>query len=85
MNRRNFLKNMALTAGSISPLARVGGLGLLTSSSFAAAPSSGYKAMVVIHLYGGNDAMNMFVPTDDVATGVYDSYVGARPSIAVEN
>ena len=84
MNRRNFLKNMALTAGSISPLARIGSLGLLTSSSFAA-PSSGYKAMVVIHLYGGNDAMNMFVPTDDISNGFYNSYQTARPSIAVEN
>lgn len=81
MNRRNFLKNIALTAGSISPLARVGSLGLLTTSSFCAAPDSGYKAMVVIHLNGGNDSMNMFVPTD----GAYASYVGARPSIAVEN
>jgi uncharacterized protein (DUF1501 family) len=85
MNRRNFLKNMALTAGSISPLARIGGLGLLTSSSFAAAPSSGYKAMVVIHLYGGNDSMNMFIPTDDITSGLYNSYQTARPSIAVEN
>lgn len=82
MNRRNFLKNMAITAGSISPLARLGGgVGLLSSSTFAMAPDSGYKAMVVIHLNGGNDAMNMFVPTADV----YNSYQSARSTIAVEN
>ena len=41
--------------GSISPLARIGGLGILSSSSsFASnAPSDDYKAMVVIHLNGG--------------------------------
>ena len=87
MNRRNFLKNTAFAMGSISPLARIGGLGILSSSSsFASnAPTDDYKAMVVIHLHGGNDAMNMFVPTNDIKSGVYESYQDARPSIAVEN
>ena len=29
--------------------------------------------------------MNMFVPTNDIKSGVYESYQDARPSIAVEN
>ncbi|CAA6808414.1 MAG: Unknown protein [uncultured Sulfurovum sp.] len=82
MNRRNFLKNMAITAGSISPLAKLGaGLGLLSSHTFATAPDASYKALVIINLKGGNDAMNMFVPTNNV----YNSYQTTRPSIAVEN
>ena len=88
MNRRDFLKNMSEIAGSISPLAKIGtlgSLGVLTSNSFAAAPTENYKAMVIIHLYGGNDSMNMFVPTNDIESTVYDTYKNARPSLAVEN
>ncbi len=71
MNRRDFIKNMALTAGSISPLMRLsGGLGLLSTTSFASTFSD-YKAIVLVSLDGGNDAMNMFPPTESVAHAQY--------------
>jgi uncharacterized protein (DUF1501 family) len=51
---------MRLTAGG-SAIATLGHLGL---SSALAADTSGYRAMVAIFLFGGNDAWNMIVPND---------------------
>lgn len=84
MNRRNFLKNMAITAGSISPLFNmIDGLGLLSSTAYASpACFSDYKAIVVINLSGGNDAMNTFPPTGAEA---YADYAEIRTNLAVKN
>mgnify|MGYP000969553274 CR=1 FL=1 len=54
--RRDFLKKLSLAAG-----AGVGvGAGLYSLNSFSAG-LTGYKALVVIHLSGGNDANDMLV------------------------
>ncbi|MCH9813265.1 MAG: DUF1501 domain-containing protein [Epsilonproteobacteria bacterium] len=80
MKRRDFLKNIALTAGTISPLAKVtGGLGLLSTSTFANTSFGDYKAIVLISLDGGNDAMNMFPPTNTT----YSDYQQTRGDLAV--
>lgn len=72
MTRRNFIKLSALTAASLSPMARIGG-GLALSSQFVTASpvGEGYKALVVLFLDGGNDAMNMFPPTKSVTHAQY--------------
>ena len=57
VSRRELLR---LTAGS-SAIAALGQLGL---SSALAADTSGYRAMVGVFLFGGNDAWNMVVPND---------------------
>ena len=41
--------------------------------------SGGYKALVCVFLYGGNDGLNSIVPTD----GRYASYQGARKQLAI--
>jgi uncharacterized protein (DUF1501 family) len=72
--RRDFLKKLSLAAG-----AGVGvGAGLYSLNSFSAG-LTGYKALVVIHLSGGNDANDMLVPMD----AAYSDYLKSRPSIAV--
>jgi uncharacterized protein (DUF1501 family) len=72
--RRDFLKKLSLAAG-----AGVGiGSGLYSMNSFSAG-LTGYKALIVIHLSGGNDANDMIVPLD----GAYSDYSKSRPSIAV--
>jgi uncharacterized protein (DUF1501 family) len=75
LKRRDFLK----LAGGI------------TISSFAVPDSllandgsgmNDFKAMVVVDMQGGNDALNMFIPADDrsgIQTG-YESYAKARSS-----
>ena len=84
MNRREFIKNMAAAAGSVSPLVKYGtGLTLGTQMAFGADPgfSDGYKALVIVNLDGGNDAMNMFIPTEATT---HSAYKGHRGSIAIE-
>jgi len=72
--RRDFLKKISMAAG-----AGVGvGAGLYSLDSFSAG-LTGFKALVVIHLGGGNDANDMIVPMD----GAYSDYTKSRPSIAV--
>lgn len=73
--RRDFLKKLSLAAG-----AGVGvGSGLYSLNSFSAG-LTGYKALIVIHLNGGNDANDMIVPMD----AAFSDYEKSRPSIAVK-
>jgi len=69
VSRRELLR---LTAGG-SAVAALGQLGL---SSALAADASGYRAMVGVFLFGGNDAWNMVVPND----GRYADYAKQRGS-----
>jgi len=57
--RRDFLKKLSVAAGAGVGL----GSSLYSMSSFSAG-LSGYKALIVIHLNGGNDANDMIVPMD---------------------
>jgi len=74
-SRRKFLGNFAgLTSAGLAS-----GLGLYSLDSVSAV-QSGYKAVVVVHLNGGNDANDMLVPLD----GAFDDYSKSRPSIALK-
>ena len=74
-SRRSFLKQLSLTAGA----GLVGSTGLYSFNSLSA-NLSGYKALVIIHLNGGNDGNDMLVPMD----AAYSDYERARSSIAVK-
>ena len=82
MKRRDFLK---LTSGYGSVIA-FSSLGM-PLSLFANETSSinDYKALVVVLQLGGNDALNMFVPSGDDAKKGYDNYASVRTSLAVNN
>jgi uncharacterized protein (DUF1501 family) len=73
--RRDFLKKLSLAAGAGVGL----GSSLYSMSSFSAG-LTGYKALIVIHLNGGNDGNDMIVPMD----AAYSDYEKSRPSIAVK-
>jgi uncharacterized protein (DUF1501 family) len=73
--RRTFLKQLSLTAGA----GLVGSTGLYSFNSLSA-NLSGYKALVIVHLNGGNDGNDMLVPMD----AAYSDYERARSSIAVK-
>lgn len=73
--RRDFLKKLSMAAGAGVGL----GAGLYSMQSFSAG-LTGYKALIVIHLSGGNDANDMLVPMD----GSYADYIKSRPDIAVK-
>ncbi|MBX3621401.1 MAG: DUF1501 domain-containing protein [Rhizobacter sp.] len=61
-SRRLFLRQAASLAGlgAAAPLA----LNLSALGSAAAQSASDYKALVCVFLFGGNDSMNMVLPTD---------------------
>lgn len=76
MTRREFLENSLKGAVSLPLLSAAAAQGL-----FASTPDfDDYKAVVVLHLYGGNDAFNTFIPTDDTH---HSHYADARKKLAV--
>lgn len=76
-SRRVFLRHgAALSAlGGAAPFA----LNLATLSAAQAQTTSGYKAMVCIFLFGGNDAANMVLPTDTASWAAYSSVRSQQP------
>ena len=72
--RRQTLQKLA----GIGGLSLAGGLGILGLGS-KTANASDYKALVIIHLNGGNDGNDLLVPID----GAFSDYSNSRPSIAV--
>jgi uncharacterized protein (DUF1501 family) len=73
LSRREFGKLLA-GAGAAAAFCQLG------RSAAIAAPVSGYKAMVGIFLFGGNDGWNMVVPTDATR---YSLYASARNAALV--
>lgn len=71
MHRRQLLQAGALAA--LSPFAPYQALAQTTTGS-------GYRALVCLFLYGGNDANNMVVPLDATR---YQAYQRARPNLAL--
>jgi uncharacterized protein (DUF1501 family) len=74
MNRRRFLQSSA-ALGAMPILPRFLG-------PAHAADVSGYKALVVVFLFGGNDSQNMIVP---ITPAEYNGYSTARGGLAEAN
>jgi uncharacterized protein (DUF1501 family) len=74
-SRRQFLRHAA--CGTLSASALLGGLGRFALIDALAKPpsGSGYRALVCIFLYGGNDSNNTVIPLDDYA--LYSAVRGA--------
>ena len=77
-SRRQFLKTCSLMsiAGAASPFA----INLAAISAASAQSAPGYKAIVCLFFYGGNDHTNTFIPYDQAS---YDQYLAARSSLAI--
>jgi len=74
MNRREWLvRSSAGLAGALG----TGHLANLMLASTASAQSTGYKALVCIFLYGGNDGLNTIVPTDAARHNQYKAVRGS--------
>ena len=75
-SRREFLRQGAALAiaGSAAPFA----LNLASIGAASAQVTGGYKALVCVFLYGGNDAHNTVVP----AGGAYNTYAATRGTLA---
>jgi uncharacterized protein (DUF1501 family) len=75
VNRRTFIKSASLAAaGSVACLRPFGALNALAQNA------SGYKALVCVFLYGGNDANNTLIQFD---TNGYANYSSVRGPLAL--
>lgn len=72
LSRRNFVRILAGTAGAATA-------GSIAFAPARAAASGGFRAMVGVFLFGGNDGWNMIVPADSR----YPAYASARGSVAL--
>jgi len=83
VSRRLFLRH----AGALSALGAAGAplaLNLSAVSSAAAQSAADYKALVCIFLFGGNDSINMVLPTDATSFANYTAIRNQAPdSIAL--
>lgn len=78
-SRRDFLR-AAVSASAGSAVAPwLLGLGAIGRAAAAGAPAPGYKALVCVFLYGGNDHANTLVPYDAASYALYQSL---RPNFA---
>jgi len=75
-NRRSFLQGMASASG----LSFLGGTGALAAlgAQANAAEVSGYKAIVCVFLFGGQDCHDTVLPFDQAS---YDGYAALRPGL----
>jgi uncharacterized protein (DUF1501 family) len=76
--RRDFVRISCCTAASFGMTAALGRLNLI--HALAGAPTTGYRALVCIFLFGGNDSNNMIVPND---TAGYMNYANIRSNLAL--
>jgi len=74
MKRREFLKLSAITA-----------LYLTLPKSVFSAEVNDYKAIVVLYLQGGNDGLNMFIPSSNDEKSGYPPYARGRENLKVAN
>ena len=80
--RRNFIRNLALSVGSIpslSPLSFGPSILEATDTSSTTLQNASNKTLVVIQLMGGNDGINTVVPYSD------PGYYANRPTIALQS
>lgn len=74
--RRRWLLGSGATLASALGAGTLGNLLLNAKPAYAA----DYKALVCVFLYGGNDGMNMIVPSDDAR---YNQYAAVRKGLAI--
>jgi len=74
MKRREFLRLSAITAIYLT----------IPKSAFSEEISN-YKAIVVLNLAGGNDGLNMFIPSSDNEKTGYPPYARGRENLKVKN
>jgi uncharacterized protein (DUF1501 family) len=84
MDRRQALKHLlCATASSALFTALAGKLSLAQAATMGSGRSllgSGYRALVCVFQYGGNDAINMVIPRDGAG---YSTYSTARAGLAI--
>lgn len=78
-SRRAFLGRSALLASSVGAGAAPFALNLAVLGPAAAQAAAGYKAIVCLFLYGGNDSASMVLPTDAASWQAYTTVRSQAP------
>jgi uncharacterized protein (DUF1501 family) len=80
--RRDFIRLSCCSAATLSTLAGLGRFGMM--SALAAGPTcTGYKALVCIFLFGGNDSNNLIVPNTTAGYQLYSAGRGGTTGLAL--
>lgn len=77
VTRRDVLKYSAAAGTAIAAMGPLGSKLLPTASGAIATQPH----MTIVNMFGGNDGLNMVIP---VMPGVYQTYAGRRPTIAID-
>ena len=80
MNKRQFLKSILASSVGLSSYSAVGNQLAMINAAAKSSSVEGYKALVCIFLYGGNDSYNMLIPTGN---SEYQTYAGVRQNLAI--
>jgi uncharacterized protein (DUF1501 family) len=84
-SRRQFLRTASVVSGSVGAAAVPFALNLTALSAAVAQATGDYKAIVCLFMYGGNDASNMVLRTDDASFAEYTRLRSVAPeSIALK-
>src|SRR5690349_20514257 len=83
-SRRLFLRHAGAMAATVGTGAAPFALNLAALGSASAQTAADYKAIVCIFLFGGNDSINMVLPTDASSWAAYTATRNQAPdSIAL--
>lgn len=83
-SRRLFLRHAGAMTATVGAAAAPLALNLAAIGSASAQAAADYKAIVCIFLFGGNDALNMVLPTDTASWAAYTAVRNQAPdSIAL--
>ncbi len=77
-SRREFLRKAAVLSSSVGSAAVPLAFNLAAMNN-AVAQTAGYKAIVCLFLYGGNDSANMVLPTDATSWTAYSTVRSTAP------
>jgi uncharacterized protein (DUF1501 family) len=81
LSRRDFLRMSCCSAAGLGLAAGISRFGLINAY---AQSSPGYKALVCIFLFGGNDGNNLIIPmSGGTAPGSYQNYANLRAALAL--
>jgi uncharacterized protein (DUF1501 family) len=80
VSRRHFLGGMG--CGTLAASGLLGSLSQIQRAAAAIPDSAGYKALVCVYLYGGNDSFNWLVPTTTAGYNVYRANRSASIALA---
>jgi uncharacterized protein (DUF1501 family) len=83
-SRRLFLRHAGAMTSLLGPMAAPLALNLAAAGTASAQAASDYKALVCLFMFGGNDALNMVLPTDAASWVNYGAVRNQAPdSIAL--